>query len=458
MSIRQRTRVSIDMTAGNLWRDILRFSLPLMVTNVLQVLFNMSDVAVVGRFAGAEALGAVGSTPMLVSLFTGLPIGLGAGVNVVIARHLGERDDARVTRGVRTSFFLCLGFGLLLLAVMELVSEPVLRLMKTKEILLPGAVRYMQLYALGMPAMCLYNFGAGVLCASGDTKRPMLILMASGLANIAMNLFFVIVCGMAEAGVAIASAISQCAAAALVCACLLRSERCIRLTVAKPYIDVSLAKEVVSLGLPAALQYAIFAVANMFIQSAVNYFEPVIVEGNAAAQNADGFAYDIMAAIYTGCSSFVSFNLGAKRTDRVQKTYIVSTIYSFAAGALIGTLLLLFGQQFLSLFTTDAEVMAAGETRLKIMAYSYAFSAFMDCAIAASRGLGKTVVPTVIVVMGSCVFRVIWVYTVFAHFHTIASIYSLYIISWLITAIAENIYLLKTWRRMTGRKPETAAE
>jgi len=424
-----------------------------MATNVLQVLFNMSDVAVVGRFAGPEALGSVGSTSILVSLFTGFPIGMGAGVNVVIARFLGMRDERRAGEGVRTAFWLCLAEGLLLALVLFFTAAPFLTLLGTKDVLMAGALRYLRIYAFGLPAMALYNGGAAVLSAKGDTRRPLLFLTGAGILNILMNLAFVILAEMAEASVALASVLSQYTAALLVLLCLLREKGPVRLSFAGPgrAVNGRIARMILSIGLPSALQYSIFAVANLFIQSAVNSFDALVVEGNSAAQNADGFAYDIMAAVYTACSAFMSCNLGARKAERVIRSYLVCLVYSFLAGALIGGLLLLFGPQFLSLFTTEADVIAAGTVRLRIMSMSYAFSAFMDCTIAASRGIDKPFVPTLIVIGGSCLFRILWIYTVFAHFRTIGSLYSLYIVSWTLTAAAEMLYFRHAWKSVRAR-------
>ena len=441
-----RKSQSYSLTEGSLLPAIVRFSIPLMLSNVLQVLFNMSDIAVVGRFAGSQALGAVGSTTILVSLFTGFLIGMGSGVNVVTARYLGARQHQDVIQTVHTSAILLLITGVLLLVFGFLFTPPMLRLLGTKDELLDGAIRYLRIYLLGMPALAVFNFGNGVLSASGDTKRPLLFLSIAGALNVALNLLFVIVFQMAEAGVALASAVSQYVSAGLIVLSLARRPESIGLHRSLLRLDGNKSRQILSISIPSGLQNAIFAIANLFIQAGVNTFDAVMVEGNAAAANADALIYDVMAAVYLACSSFMSQNYGAGHRERVKKSYLLCLGLSFGIAAVMSAVLVIFGRAFLSLFTRDAEVVEAGLTRLRVMGCSYAFSSLMDCTIAASRGLGRSAVPTVIVILGSCVFRVIWVFTVFAHFHTILSLYLLYIFSWTITGIAELCYFIYCYR------------
>lgn len=437
-----------NLTEGALAPKILRISLPLMLSNVLQVLFNMSDIAVVGSFAGPRALGAVGSTATLITLFTGFLIGIGGGVNVLSARCYGAKNDRDLRETVHTSFLICLSIGVLLLGLGIVFTPALLSLLATKPELMDGAILYLRIYMLGMPAMALYNFGSGVLSAVGDTKRPLYYLLGAGILNVLLNLLFVIGFHMAEAGVAIASILSQYLSASLILLALFRSREnygmrpdAIRLT-----RDKSAA--LLRLGIPAGFQNAIFAIANLFIQAGVNSFDEIIVEGTAAAANADALVYDVMAAIYTACASSIGQNFGAGNRSRILKSYLICTAFSFGIGALLGLSLLVFDDAFLSLFTNVPAVLAAGKFRLRIMSFSYAVSAFMDCTIAASRGLGKSGVPTVIVILGSCVFRVIWVYTVFAYFGTITSLYLLYIFSWTLTAVAEIAYFIHSYRHL----------
>lgn len=311
-----------------------------------------------------------------------------------------------------------------------------------------GAVNYLQIYSLGMPAMGLYNFGNGVMSARGDTKRPLVYLLIAGVLNVIMNLIFVIGFHMAAEGVAIASVMAQYTSAGLVLHHLWRRRDVCRLQLRKVCFHRVAGKAVLMLGIPGGLQQAIFAIANLFVQAGVNSFDAVTVSGNAAAANTDPLVYNSMFAFYTACASFMSRNLGAGKKERVLKSYFICLTYAFSIGAVLGGFFFLFGDEFLSLFATEPAVIHAGKERLSIMAFSYAISAFMDCSIAASRGIGKSVAPTVIVILGSCVFRVIWVFTIFAHFHTLTSLYLLYAFSWIITGAAEVAYFWRSYRRI----------
>ena len=429
-----------DLTEGSLWSGILLFSLPLILSNLLQILFTMSDIAVVGRFAGPQALGSVGSTTTLVTLFTGFLIGMGSGINAVTARYFGRHSDGQTSLVVQTSFLLSLLLGTAVLLIGETTAGPVLRLLNTKEELMDGALLYLRIYFLGMPALSVYNFGNAVFSAAGDTRRPLAYLSIAGVLNVILNLFFVIVCRLDVAGVALASILSQCLSAVCITLAMVRADGPHALPIRSLHFDRVKAWQVLSIALPAGVQNAIFQVANLFVQYGVNTFSATVVAGNAAAQNADALVYDTMAAFYTACGSFMGQSFGAGKIKRMKKACRVSLFYSFAAGLLLGCTILLFGKPFLSLFTTDAEVAAAGMYRLRVMSISYGFSAFMDNTIAASRALGRGTVPTIIVILGSCIFRIIWIFTVFARFRTIVSLYLLYIVSWSITAAAEIVY------------------
>lgn len=435
-----------DLTTGSLGKKILYFSVPLMLSNLLQVLFNMVDVAVVGRFAGAMALGSVGSTSILVMMFTGFLIGIAAGINVLTALHFGAKNAKELSVTVHTAalFSVLIGVGLSVFGIA--IAKPILQLLNTKPELIDGAVLYLSIYFLGMPALAVYNFGSAVLSAVGDTARPLKYLSSAGVANLFLNLFFVLFCGMDVDGVAIASVISQYLSAGLIVFFLFRTKEAYGLHLSALRLDRNRTLDLIRIGVPGGLQNAIFHIANLFVQAGVNSFSAILVAGNSAAANADSLIYDVMAAFYTACGSFMGQNLGAGKRDRVLKSYFISMAYSFGIGAGMGLLLLIFGREFLSLFTTEPEVIEAGMLRISIMGFSYGVSAFMDCTIAASRAMGKSVVPTLIVFSGSCVFRIIWIYTVFAYFKTIPSLYLLYIFSWSITAIAEIIYFAKTYR------------
>ena len=321
----RRRALTVEMTSGSLWKNILLFSLPLMMTQVLEVLFNLSDVAIAGKYAYNTyvALGSVGSTTTLVTLFTGLLIGLGGGVNVAVARGLGMGNDEDVEHTTHSSFLICLAMGVLTCLVCVFFAEPMLRLLHTKEEFLPGAVLYLKLYALGLPAMGIYNCGNGILSATGDTKRPLLYLTVAGVLNVILNLVFVIGCGMAAEGVAIASAIAQWVSALLIIIHLLHRKDACRLDIRRLRLHHLASKRVLLIGIPSGLQNAIFAVANLFVQAGLNSFDEITVSGAAAAANADTLVFNMMAAFYTACASFVSRNWGAGRKERILKLSLI---------------------------------------------------------------------------------------------------------------------------------------
>ena len=443
----QKKARSIEMVTGSLWKNIFLFSIPLMCSQLLEVVFNLSDVAVVGRFADYKALGAVGSTTLLVTLFVGFLIGMGSGVNVRTAHALGSGNLQNTEDTIHSALILCALMGLLVGAVCFFFSGGMLKLLHTKDDLIGQASLYLKIYAIGLPAMGVYNFGNGVLSARGDTKRPLYYLAAAGVLNVILNLFFVIVLHMAAAGVATATAIAQYVSAMLIMVHLLRRKDECHVSLKKIRFHKKACIDILVIGIPAGIQNAIFAIANLFVQIGVNSFYSVMVSGSSAAANADTLIFNMMSAFYTGCATFVSRNWGAGKTDRILKSYRIVLLYSFLVGSICGGLLLLFGDKFLGLFANEADVIAAGMQRLKIMGFSFGVSALMDASIAASRGIGRSIVPTIIVIMGSCVFRVIWVYTVFAYFGTIPSLFLLYIFSWAITGIAEWAYFRHSYKK-----------
>lgn len=418
-----------------------------MFSNLLQVLFNISDIAVVGKFAGAYALGSVGSTSILLTLFLAVPLGMGGGINVLTALAIGSRSKKDVSETIHTAAIISLIAGILLLAFGMFFARDLLTLLNTKEELIEGAVAYLHVYFLGMPAVALYNFGNAVFSAAGNTRKPLVYLSIAGVVNVILNLFFVIVLKIDVCGVAAASAISQYLSAGLLLKDLFRGEGMCRLQMTEIKLTGSKAKRILQIGVPSAFQYMIYSVANLFVQTGVNTFSATVVAGNSAAANADNLVYDIMAAFYTVCGSFMGQNLGARKRDRVKKSYLICLFYSFMVGLVVGLLLVLFGHQFLSLFANDASVIEAGMERLMVMGLAYCISAFMDCTTAATRALGKTVFPTIVMILGSCVFRIVWIYTVFAVYHTTQALYLLYAVSWIITAIPEIIYFVIIYKK-----------
>ena len=438
----------MDMTTGSLWKKIFVFSIPLMFSNLLQVFFNMADVAVIGRFVGAIALGAVGSTTIIVTLTTGILLGMASGVNAVTALFVGSRDSARVKATVHTAILICLAAGILLLLSGLFFTRPLLTLMNTKPELIDGAALYLTVYLCGSPALAIYNYGNAILSAIGDTKRPLTYLAIAGVINVILNLIFVLVFHLGVLGVALASIISQYISAFLVLKFLLQCKQDYGLRIREVSFNRTIAGRILKISVPSAVQYSLFAVANLCIQTAVNSFDHVIVEGNSAASNADTLVYDMMAAFYTACTSFIAQNLGAGKKKRIWHSYLITTLYSFLVGLILGLCIFILQKPFLSLFTSDPDVMKYARIRISIMGLCYCVSAFMDNATAAARGLGKSVEPTLIVILGSVVFRVIWIYTVFAYFHTIPSLYLLYIFSWGLTAIAETIYFKVSFKKV----------
>lgn len=436
------------MKTKNLPLGIFLFSLPLIASNLLQVLFNMADVAVIGRFAGSVSLAAVGSTVTAVTLFTALHIGFGGGINALAARYIGASDTDRLKKTVHTALILSLFLGVLVLLFGLFGSRALLELLGTKEELLDKASLYMRIFFLGMPALAVYNFGAAVYSAAGNTKKPLFYLLSGGVCNVILNIVFVVVCRLDVAGVALASAISQYLSATLVIVTMIREKSDFALKLSALRLSKREAGEILSLGVPAALQNAVFYVANLFIQAGVNTFDTVTVAGNSAAANADGLVYDVMAAFYIACSSFIGRAYGAGEKKKIVKICFICLAYSFLSGAILGLSLVAAGPAFLSLFTSDGAVIAEGMKRLSVMGLSYAISAFMDNALAASRGVGQGVVPMIFVILGSCVFRIVWIYTVFAHFGTLSSLYLLYVFSWTLTAIPVNVYFARCLKKI----------
>ena len=438
----------IDMTTGSLWKKILFFSIPLMFSNLLQVFFNIADVAVVGKFAGAIALGSVGSTTIFLTLTTGILLGMASGVNAVTALFVGSRDSENLNKTVHTAILLCLAVGILLFLCGLFFSRPILTLMNTKPELIDGATLYLTVYLCGSPALAIYNYGNAILSAVGDTKRPLLYLFIAGVINVILNLIFVLVFDMSVLGVALSSIISQYISAFLVLHFLLKSTQDYALHLRDIAFDWGIAGRILKISIPSATQYSLFAVANICIQTSVNQFDHVVVEGNAAAVNADTLIFDMMAAFYTACTSFVAQNFGAGRKDRIWHSFLITTLYSFSVGLILGLSLLILQKPFLSLFTSDPNVMKYASIRITILSLSYCVSAFMDNATAASRGLGKSVAPALFVIVGVVVLRIIWLFTIFAYFHTLHSLYLAYVTTWAVTAICENVFFIYHYRRL----------
>ena len=437
---------ALDPCQGSLSKGIILFSLPLIFTNVLQVLFNIADVAVAGRFAGAAALGAVGSTTTPIFLFIGMLIGISSGVNAIVAYYVGAKRDNLRNSTIYTAFTVCLVSGIFLMTLGILLCRPVLTAMNTKPELMESAVLYFCICMMGLPALALYNFGNAVLNAIGDTRRPLIYLMVAGVINVALDIVFIVAFGMGVSGVALATAISQGVSAALVLNAVFRRTPQLNVKFSQMFFNGKSAIHILKVGLPAGLQHSVFALANSFVQMGVNSFSAITVAGVAAEDRLDILVYQTMAAFYIAGATFVGQNYGAGNKKRIFQSYLISTGFAFVAGALLGGLFYANGRALIGIFTKESAVIDEGMKKLFIMSFSFCISSFMDGSVAASRGLGKTLVPSFIIIMGSCVFRLIWIFTVFAFFKTIESLYLLYIFSWVITGIAAIFYFLKIYK------------
>jgi len=427
-----------------------------MCSGMLQLLFNAADVIVVGRFAGDEPLAAVGATSSLINLFTNIFIGLSVGSNVLTARFLGASNKGEIEKTVHTSVALALVSGGVLAVVGFVVSPLLLGWMSTPETVLPLATLYLRIYFLGMPAMMLYNFGSAILRAIGDTRRPLYYLMAAGVLNVVLNLLFVIIFKMSVAGVALATVISQILSAFLIIRCLTREDGEIRLNLRRIKIDRTTLFKILQIGLPAGVQGTLFSLSNVFIQSSVNLFGDIVVAGNSAAGNLEGFVYIAMNSVYQGTISFVSQNVGAMKFKRVPRVVLTAQILVIAVGLVMGNAIVIFGKFFLGLYTDNPAVVEAGMVRLLYICVLYALCGMMEVMVGALRGIGYSVMPMIVSLIGACALRLVWLATVFQieAFHCIETIYVSYPISWFLTLIAHIICFLIVWRRFVRQWKE----
>lgn len=444
----------IDMTSGPLLKQILLFVLPLIASSILQLLFNAADVIVVGKFAGSLALAAVGSNTSLIMLIVNLFIGISTGANVLVSRYFGSREQEQLTQCVHSSIGLSAVLGVMVCILGFFISEPMLHLMNVAPEVLPLAALYLKIYFLGTPATLIYNFGAAILRAVGDTERPLRFLSISGVVNVVLNLVLVIVFHMSVAGVAIATAVSQYVAAILVLRCLAHSKGDYRLHIRSIRLHGSMVWQLLLVGLPAGLQSSVFSISNVLIQSSINTFGYVTMAANSASGNLDGFVYVSINAVHYAALSFTSQNYGARQFERIKKVFLNCFTVVAVIGILVGTLVYLFGPQLLSLYISASDpdrnaIIATGMIRLKIICLTYFLCGLMDTASGALRGLGKSWSPMIISALGACVFRIIWIYTLFAAFHSLDMLYISYPISWIITTIVLFLHLFFTYRKLT---------
>ena len=445
-----RTQYEIDMCNGPILSRMLRFSIPLMCSSVLQLLFNAADIVVVGRWAGDNSLAAVGSNTALIGLLTNLFVGLAVGANTLAAKSFGARDREELHRVVHTSILLSILSGVLLAVVGFFGARTILTWMQTPDNVLGLAALYLRIYFLGMPATMVYNFGAALLRAEGDTQRPLYFLSLAGVVNIVLNLFFVIVCHLDVAGVAIATVISQCISAALVLRCMTKDTGPLHLDLRKLRIHSRTMGKILQVGLPAGFQGILFSLSNVVIQSSVNTFGEVIMAGNSAAANIEQFVYVSMNAMYQATISFVSQNYGAGNYHRIRKIVIRAQICVLVVGLVLGNLATLFGRDLLAIYTTSPAVIDAGLIRMRIVCTTYAVCGMMDVMVGGLRGIGYSVMPMLVSLVGACGLRLVWIATIFQlpQFHTIQMLYWSYPVSWTITVAVHVLCFLWALKRV----------
>ena len=424
----------MDMCNGPVLKKILIFSIPLMLSGVLQLLFNAADIIVVGRFAGSQSLAAVGSTTALINLLINIFIGLSVGANVVVARAYGGRRDKDVSEAVHTAIAVSIVSGVILIVMGFGFSRLMLELMGTPDDVIDKAVLYMRIYFAGMPVVMLYNFGSAILRAVGDTRRPLYFLSIAGAVNIVLNLFFVIVMHMDVAGVALATVISQCISSGLVLRCLAKSEGGLKLELSKLKIHRKKMLQIFKIGLPAGMQGAIFSVSNVLIQSSVNSFGSIAMAGNAASANIEGFVYNAMNAVYQTNLSFTSQNIGGKKYTRVNRILFACLGTVTVVGMILGFGAYAIGDELLLIYSTDPEVIRFGMLRMSIIATTYFTCGWMDTMVGSLRGMGYSVLPMIVSLTGACGLRILWIFTIFAQQRTLTSLYISYPVSWVITA------------------------
>lgn len=448
---RAAKKYEIDMCNGPILSKLVIFAFPLMLSGILQLLFNAADIIVVGRFAGSESLAAVGSTSSLINLLTNVFIGLSVGANVMVARFYGSQNRRDLEETVHTSMLVAVIGGVILIAVGLSLAAPLLELMGTPEDVLPLSVLYIKIFFVGMPATLLYNFGSAVLRAVGDTRRPLYFLLAAGVINVILNLIFVIGFSLGVAGVALATVASQCISAFLVVRCLTKSEADYRLCIRKLRLVPDKIRYIVRIGLPAGLQGAIFSISNVLIQSSVNSFGSVAMAGNTAAANIEGFVYTGMNAVYQTALSFGSQNFGAKNYKRMAKIQLYCLGLVTVIGLVMGNGAVFFGRQLLGIYSSDQTVIQYGLNRLLIISTPYWICGVMDVMVGGLRGMGCSVLPMIVSLTGACALQVVWIYTIFAMHRTLQVLYISYPVSWAVTFLAHVVTYMVVRKKMGYR-------
>ena len=449
-----RKSYEIDMCSGPLLSRILLFAIPLICSGVLQLVFNATDIIVVGRFVSSNAMAAVGSTSSLINLLVNFFIGISVGANVLVARFRGANDYDDAQETVQTALITAVIGGFVLIAAGMLLARPMLEWMATPEEVIDQAVLYMRVYFVGMPATMLYNFGAAILRAVGDTRRPLYFLTLAGLVNVAGDLLFVLVLDMGVAGVAVATVISQIISATLIVLCLMRQDGMCNVNLRRMRFHRDKFLRIMQVGLPAGLQSVIFNISNVLIQSSINSFGATVVAGNTAASNIEGFVYTSMNALYQTSLSFTSQNLGARQFGRIDKILVRCLALVFVIGLVLGNGAHLLGQTLLGIYTGEPEVIAYGMMRLGVVSVTYCLCGMMDVVAGSVRGLGYSILPMLVSLVGACVFRIIWIFTVFQWQHTLFSLYISYPISWALTICAHLVCYFAVRRRVFPRTAE----
>ena len=444
---RERRSYELDMTHGKLIPKVAAFALPLMATSILQLLYNAADVIVVGRFTGKEALAAVGSTGALINLIVNVFLGLSVGTNVVASNYYGLGDFRNMRETVHTSIAVSVIGGFAVGVFGVLFGGTFLTWMGTSPEVLPLATQYIRIFFIGTPFNMLYNFGAAVLRAVGDTRRPLYFLTVSGLVNVVLNLFFVIVLRMGVAGVALATITSQMISATLVVLCLIRSPGYVHLDLKDLHIRRDKLIAIAKVGLPAGFQGACFSISNVLIQSTVNSYGAVVMAGNSAAANIEGFIYVSMNAFHQAAITFVSANVGAGKNRRIRKVLGACVTLVLSVGAGLCLIAFLLKGILLGIYSTDSEVIAAGLIRMRVFTLTYYLCGLMDVLCGIIRGMGAAIAPMVVSIVGACGFRIFWIYAVLPLHPTLAMLYIGYPVSWILTAAAHMFCYSRVVRR-----------
>ncbi len=457
---RASRRYEMDMTTGPLLPKILIFSGPLILTGILQLLYNAADIVVVGRFAGAASLAAVGSTGSLINLIVNIFMGLSVGASVMVARGYGAGDYKAVQDTVHTSILVALISGVAVGIFGFVMARPILHWMDSPDDVIDLAALYVRIYFLGMPFNLLYNFGAGILRAVGDTKRPLYYLTISGAVNVVLNLILVIGFHMDVAGVAIATVASQAISTVLVLMCLIRTHTSIHLDLKKLAVRKDAMIGIVRVGLPAGLQGSLFSISNVMIQSAVNSFQSTAMAGNAASSNLEGFVYTAMNCIYQADLTFASQNFGARNMKRVKKTLWNCLGTVVVIGLTLGLLFLLLDRFLLGIYNQDPDVIDFGVMRMWIIMPTYFICGMMDVMVGQLRGVGYSVLPMIVSLSGACLFRIVWITTIFSMpaYHTLQVLYLSYPVSWALTFAIHMTCYLTIARKKLKEDPIQAAE